>query len=244
MGIRVQDAMVKQCDPWRFTYYHVASNRPSPLSEGSLFVPYMRIQESKFWSWVTASVLIGLVIGGAAGFFFSQAAATSRINAAKSEFSKQAEESGAKITALQAKLASQEASAAALSEANSQLDADLAAAKADARKATPSSTTTTAAVVVSRDITPSSASASETITLTAKVKGPADKVTMRLTGKSVGFDQTYTLKKVSTSGSTVTWRLSIKAPGKKGEYRYYATAFAGDTEVTMVGASPSTLKVN
>ena len=97
--------------------------------------------------------------------------------------------------------------------------------------------------MVSREIQPDSVAASGSITMTAKVKGEPERVTMRVTSKSSGFDKTYALKKVSSSGTTQTWRATYKAPAKKGQYRYYATATSGDTQVTMVGASPSTLTV-
>jgi flagellar hook assembly protein FlgD len=202
---------------------------------------YMRMQESKFWGWVITSLVIGLALGLVGMYFFSQYATAKKIDAARTELSGQIADATTKSTALETRLASSEASLAALTEANAQLTAELEAAKAD----TPKSTTTSSTLsVVSRDIQPDSVGASGTITMTAKVKGAPDKVTMRVTAKSGGFDQTYSLKKVSTSGTTETWRASFKAPSKKGDYRYYATAINGDTKVTMTGASPSTLTVH
>lgn len=201
----------------------------------------MRMQESRFWGWVIASLVIGLGVGLVAMYFFGQFATANKIDAARTELSGQIADANAKASALEVRLASSEASTAALAEANAQLTAELGNAKADAKKS--STATTSTLVVVSRDIQPDSVAASRTITMTAKVKGSPEKVTMRVTAKSGGFDQTYVLKKVSTSGSTQTWRATAKAPGKKGDYRYYATATAGNTKVTMVGASPSTLTV-
>lgn len=131
---------------------------------------------------------------------------------------------------------------ASLAESNAQLTTELDKTKADVK--TQSTATTSTLTVVSRNIQPDSVATSGTITMTAKVKGSPDKVTMRITAKSGTYDETYLLKKVSTSGSTQTWRTTAKAPAKKGNYRYYATAIAGDTKVTMEGASPSTLSVH
>jgi cell division protein FtsB len=203
---------------------------------------YMRMQESKFWGWVITSVVIGFAVGLIGMYFFTQVANARKIDAARKELSSQIAGANAKSSALEARLASSEASAAALAETNAQLTSDLEAAKVDARKKS-SSTTTSTLTVVSREIQPDSVTASGTITMTAKVKGSPDKVTMRVTAKSGGFDQTYALKKVSTSGSTETWRVAAKAPTKKGDYRYYATAILGDQKATMPGASPSTLTV-
>jgi flagellar hook assembly protein FlgD len=202
---------------------------------------YMRMQESKFWVWVVTSLIIGLCAGLIGMYIFSQYTAAKKIDAARKELSGQIADANTKVSALETRLASSEASRAALQEANTQLTADLETSKADTPK---SSTTATATlVVVSREIQPDSVNASGSVTMTAKVKGEPAKVTMRVTAKSGGFDETYALKKVSTSGSTQTWRATFKAPTKKGEYRYYATAISGDTKVTMVGASPSTLTV-
>jgi flagellar hook assembly protein FlgD len=202
---------------------------------------YMRMQESKFWGWVITSLVIGLALGLVGMYFFSQYATAKKIDAARTELSGQIADATTKSSALEKRLASSEASLAALTEANAQLTAELETAKAGTQKSTTASSTLS---VVSREVQPDSVTASGTITMTAKVKGAPDKVTMRVTAKSGGFDQTYSLKKVSTSGTTETWRASFKAPSKKGDYRYYATAISGDTKVTMTGASPSTLTVH
>ncbi|MEI7814562.1 MAG: hypothetical protein WCJ13_07210 [Coriobacteriia bacterium] len=202
---------------------------------------YMRMQEGKFWGWVIVSLIVGLGVGMATMYFFGQAANAKKIEAARTELSGQVTEANAKVGALETRLASSEASMAAVRQSNEQLIAELDTAKADVPK--PSSATSTTLTVVSREIQPDSVTASGTITMTAKVKGSPEKVTMRITAKPGTYDETYALKKVSTSGSTQTWRTTAKAPTKKGTYVYYATAISGDTKVTMEGASPSTLTV-
>jgi hypothetical protein len=203
---------------------------------------YMRMQESKFWGWVVASLIIGFGVGLVAMFFYAQISTAKKIDAARAELTSQINDANAKTAAVETRLASSEASTAALAEANAKLTAELDTAKTDAKAS--SSTSTSSLTVVSREIQPDTVGVSDTITMTAKVKGSPEKVTMRITAASGSYDETYLLEKISTSGSTQTWRSTAKAPTKTGEYRYYATAISGDTKVTMPGASPSTLTVN
>jgi flagellar hook assembly protein FlgD len=202
---------------------------------------YMRMQESRFWGWVTVSLIVGLGVGIGATYLMTQAAAANKVEAARKELSGQLADANTKATALETRLASAEASSASLAESNAQLTTELDKTKADAQTA--SEATTPTLTVVSRTIQPDSVATSGTITMTAKVKGSPEKVTMRITAKSGAYDETYLLKKSSTSGSTQTWKATAKAPTKKGDYRYYATAITGDTKVTMEGTSPSTLTV-
>jgi small ligand-binding sensory domain FIST len=202
---------------------------------------YMRMQESKFWGWVITSLIIGLGVGLLAMYFWAQMATAKKIDAARTELSSQVADANAKVGALETRLASSEASTAALAEANSQLTAEIDTAKTEAKKTT--SNASSSLTVVSREIQPDLVDPSDTITMTAKVKGSPEMVTMRIKAKSGSYDETFTLEKVSTSGSTQTWRSTAKAPSKSGDYTYYATATSGDTKVTMEGASPSTLTV-
>ncbi len=96
---------------------------------------YMRMQESRFWGWVIASLIIGLCVGLLAMYFYGQMAAAKKIDAARTELSGQVSDANAKVAALETRLASSEASAAALVEANAQLTEEIDSAKADAKKA-------------------------------------------------------------------------------------------------------------
>jgi len=202
---------------------------------------YMRMHESKFWGWVIVSLLVGLAIGMTVMFFIGQSSANRKVEATRTEFASQLEAANAKTATLETELASAESSVATLTEANSQLTTELDKAKEDAKADTSGSSSSLS--VVSREITPDDVDGGDTITMTAKVKGSPEKVTMRIKAKSGSYDETFTLKKASTSDSTQTWRATTDAPGKSGQYTYYATAIDGDTEVTMPGASPSTLTV-
>jgi hypothetical protein len=147
---------------------------------------------------------------------------------------------------VQSQLASAEASVTALTDQNAQLTASLDAAnkKIASGKSTGSSTSTATIAVTSRVVTPSSVSTSGAITMTAKVTGHPARVTMRVYNTSKGFDQTYSLHRVSTSGNTETWRAAVKAPSKTGTYHYYATAIKGSVRKTMTGASPRSFTVH
>ncbi len=200
---------------------------------------YLRIPKNKFWAWVGVSFAFGLAIGLAI-MFARQAALSRELDAAKAQATASAQEASATIESMQQRLTSVEASLAAASE-------QIAAAQAEAAKQAEEQSTDQASnentvTVVSRTISPSTVETEGAITMTAKVKGSPEKVTMRITGPN-GYDEVFALKKSSTSDSTETWKAGTTAPKKAGTYKYYATAYKGDAKATMPGASPSTLKV-
>lgn len=206
---------------------------------------YMRIESGKFWAWVIVSLLVGLGIG--LGIMFWQSASTgAKVTKLERQLAAASEDASASVEALQGRTASAEASAADLAAKNAQLSSDLAAATAriaELEKA-PSTESSTTIELVSRTVSPSTVTTGgKSVTLTVKVKGDATKVTFRIYTADKKYSQTYTLTKSSTSGDTVTWKRSVKAPVKAGTYKYYATAYDGTTGVTMKGASPSTLTV-
>jgi uncharacterized membrane-anchored protein YhcB (DUF1043 family) len=202
---------------------------------------YLRIDRNKFWGWVVVSLLVGLGIGFGTMLLLT------------SSRSDEVRALNNRVAAAQADLASADASLTALVSQNAQLTVDLDAANAQiaslqgssSSTTTETSTTTVAIKVTSRTITPSSVVASEnvTLTMTAKVTGTPTKVTMRIYNASKSYDKTFTLKKVSTSGKTQTWRATTKAPTAKGTYRFFATATKAGVSVTMTGVSAGTLKV-
>ena len=205
---------------------------------------YMRIDRNKFWGWVVVSLLVGLLVGLGVMFIVrgSSAATVTTLEKQVATLSAQSKEASDTIAAMQASLASAEASITDLTAKNSQLTSDLATAKAAAKKTTVAAGSLT---ITSRSVSPQSVEASHTLVLTVKVTGHPDKVRMQIlgTGSVSSYDQTYYLSKVSTSGNTETWRRSIKAPAKKGVYRYYAGAFIGTKKVTMPGVSALTFQV-
>lgn len=198
-----------------------------------------RITKNTFWAWVAVSFAIGLAIG-LAFYAFRAASVNKQVDAAKKAAATQVQQSQAAAATLQTQLSAAEASVTALT---AQVNAKPAPTPATPSSSSSSNTSTATLTVVSRTISPSTVATDGSITMTAKVKGSPDRVTMRITGKSVSFDQTYNLTKVSTSGSTQTWRRTVSAPSKKGTYAYYATAYKNGKSATMPGASPSTLTV-
>jgi cell division protein FtsB len=204
----------------------------------------MRIQSSKFWGWVVASLLVGLGIGLVI-MLVRTGSLSNRITVLQNQIAAGASATGT-TGAVQQQLAAAEASVTALTDQNATLTSDLQAAQAQlaAQGTSGTTSTTTTIAVTSRKVTPSTVATSGTITMTVKVTGSPTSVTMRVYNSSKSFDKTYTLKKVSTSGGTQTWRLAVKAPSKVGTYSYYATATKGSTHVTMKGASPSSFTVN
>jgi hypothetical protein len=212
-------------------------------------MPYMRIESNKFWAWVVVSLLVGLGIGLVI-MLVRTGSLSDQIRVLRNQVAAAGTSSTASAGA-QGQLASDEASITALTSQNAQLTSDLAAANAQiaslqgSGSTTTTTTTTTAPTIVltSRTVTPSTVTTVGTITMTAKVTGGPTKVTMRVYNSSKSYDKTFTLKKISTSGSTETWRATAKAPTKAGTYSYFAIATLGSQSVTKVGASPSTFKV-
>lgn len=198
---------------------------------------YLRIEKNKFWGWVIVSMLVGLGIGLIV-MFVQGAGRTGELNKLRSELTTRSEEASASMADLQARLASAEASVTDLETRNSQLSSDLAAAQASASAPKPPASTATSDTItfVSRSVSPSQVATGAHLTLTVKLKGPADKVRMQISG--TGYSVLYYLTKVSTSSSGVeTWRRTVHAPSKKGTYRYYAGAFIGTKKFTMTGVS-------
>lgn len=204
---------------------------------------YMRIPRNKFWGWVGISLFAGLAIGLAI-MLWRTASLSSQIRVLTNQVNSASAGASETLGPVEEQLASAETSLTALTEQNAQLATDLAAAKAEIKTLEKGSTASAATIaVVSRTVSPGTVDESGTITLTVKVNGHPTSVTMRIYTTSKSFDKTYSLRKVSTSGNSETWRLTTKAGAKAGTYRYYATAIKGSIRVTMPGASPKSFTV-
>jgi hypothetical protein len=205
---------------------------------------YMRIPRNKFWGWVGVSLLAGLAIGLAI-MLWRTASLGSEIKVLTNQVNSASAGASETVGSVEAQLVAAETSLTALTEQNSQLASDLADAKAEIKTLKNGPTaSTTAIAVVSRTVSPSTVDESGTITLTVKVSGHPSSVTMRIYTTSKSFDKTYSLRRVSTSGNSETWRLTAKAGSRSGTYHYYATAIKGSTRVTMPGASPKSFTVH
>jgi hypothetical protein len=207
-------------------------------------IEYLRIPKNKFWGWVASSLAIGLVLGVGATYAIGRASTSGQIDDLKSQLASQTAEAASRTADLQARLDSSSASLNSLSQQNEQLKSASEAASQTAGndKSSSDSENTDKLEVLSRKVSPSTVTTGDDITLTAKVQGGPDKVTMRVRGNN-GFDETYTLKKVSSSGSSQTWQKTSSAPKKTGKYTYYATAYRDGKSATMPNASPSSFVV-
>ncbi len=201
---------------------------------------YMRIQRNKFWGWVVASLLVGVLAATGIGYALG--------GSTRSELARLRSAETSSTAGVQAQLQSAEASVTALQSQNASLASQLASAQAAAERKTSTSTTTTtttsAIAVVSRTISPSTMTTAGSITMTVHVTGHPDTVKMRIYNASKSIDKTYVLTRTSTSGNAETWRLTVNAPSTKGTYSYYATATKGSSSVTKTGASPSQFTVD
>jgi hypothetical protein len=207
-------------------------------------IEYLRIPKNKFWGWVASSLAIGLVLGVGATYAIGRASTAGQIDDLKSQLASQTAEAASKTADLQARLDSSSASLNSLTQQNEQLKSASEAASQTANddKSSSDSGDNDKLEVLSRKVSPSTVTTGDDITFTAKVQGSPDKVTMRVRGNN-GFDETYTLKKVSTSGSSQTWQKTSSAPKKTGKYTYYATAYRDGKSATMPNASPSSFVV-
>ena len=209
-------------------------------------IQYLRIPKNKFWGWVFSSLAIGLVLGVAATYVVSRASSSKQIDDLKQELASRSSQAASSAAELQSRLDSADTSLTTVSQQYSQLQAERAAAAQAATKKSSSSKTSTETgtlEVISRKISPSSVATGDDITLTAKVSGGPDKVTVRIRNSATGYDETYSLKKVSSSSTSQTWSRTISAPKKAGKYTYYATAYLNGKSATMPGASASSFTV-
>ena len=203
---------------------------------------YMRIDRNKFWGWVVAGLIAGMLVASGAAWLLGGSTRTelaslrSRVNGGSTAASATAD--------LQAQLTSAEASVTELTTQNASLASQLTAAQAQVaalKKGGSSASTTTSATISirSRTVSPSTVATGGAITLTVHMTGHPDSVTMRVYNASRSFDKTYTLSKVATAGNLERWQLTTTAPKNKGTYSYFATATLGSRSVTMPGSSPS-----
>lgn len=205
-------------------------------------IEYLRIPKNKFWGWVFSSVAIGLVLGAGGTYAVGKVTSSGETEELKAQLASQTAQAAAQAADLQTRLDSTTASLTALQQQYSQLQSSAASESADSEKASDSKDSKKLEVI-SRKVSPSTVATGDDITLTAKVQGSPDKVTMRVVNKSNGYDETYTLKKTSSSSGSQTWQKTVSAPKKRGTYTYYATAYKDGETATMPGASPSKFTV-
>jgi hypothetical protein len=205
-------------------------------------IEYLRIPKNKFWGWVFSSVAIGLTLGAGGTYTVGQITSSGEIDELKAQLASQTAQATAQTADLQNRLDSTTASFNALQQQYSQLQSSAATESANADNKADSKDSKKLEVL-SRKVSPSTVATGDDLTFTAKVQGSPDKVTMRVVNKTTGYDETFTLKKTSSSSSSQTWQKTVSAPKKRGTYTYYATAYKDGETATMPGASPSKFKV-
>lgn len=208
-------------------------------------IQYLRIPRNKFWGWVFASLALGLVLGAGVAYAITSASSAKQIDDLKKQAESQTSQAASSLTGLQSKLDSADASLTALSEQYTQLQQQNAQTKSASRAKSTSSTTasqTATLQVISRTVSPSTVTSGDLITLTARVQGHPDSVTMRIVSKADGSTLSYSLRKVQ-SGTIERWRRVVRGPKTKGTYRYYAIAYRSGKSATMPNSSISTFVV-
>ncbi|MDR3685721.1 MAG: hypothetical protein P4L93_02015 [Coriobacteriia bacterium] len=209
-------------------------------------IEYLRIPKNKFWGWVFSSLAIGLLLGAVGAYAIARASSSKQIDDLKKQVATQTSQAASSASALQAQIDSRDASLTALAAKNTALQQQVDSAKKPSSGSSSSSSSTSSTVtleVLSRSVSPSTVATGDNITLTAKVQGHPDKVTMRIYNNTIGYDQSFTLSRYSHTSTTETWRRTTSAPKKKGTYRYYATAYLGGKSATMPNGSAVSFKV-
>lgn len=145
---------------------------------------------------------------------------------------------------LELDVASAEATAEKLRTRVTSLSAEVDALKAAKGAGGRNSAPRTPPVIVERAVDGETAPGSE-LTLRVKVKGDADRVTMRLARirPDSGWVKTFELTDAGVSGGVHTWKAIVDCPEGKGDYRYFADAYLDDTHVTMPGTKAYTFTV-
>lgn len=188
------------------------------------------------WLWVVVAFVVGLAPGGATSWWLWQTGRESRTQLAQHNAGLDAENKR-----LQTRLNAAEASVSALGtrleQARGQAPWGVPSATSASAASTGGGTPTGPPTITERAVAPQATSPSGKITLSVKLKGHADKVDMRLVARAGGFDKIHYLAKTSSDASGETWEKVIEAPTAKGEYRYYAIAWAGGVKYTMPGVS-------
>jgi hypothetical protein len=207
-------------------------------------IQYLRIPKNKFWGWVISSIAFGMLLGALGAYALSRAASTQQIDELKQQLQTQASESASSTASLESELASREASLAALNDQYVALQQQQAqAATQESASSSSDSGSDLPLEVIARTVRPSEVATGDDITLTARVQGNPERVTMRIYNSALDYDETYTLKRTSRGETIDTWRRVAEAPTESGTYRYYATAYLGDKSATQPGASPGSFEV-
>lgn len=192
------------------------------------------------WVWVAVAFVLGLLPGAGLFAYTRNSSIAARRQLVSDNSSLQYENQN-----LQSRLNAAEASVSALSARVAQWQSAGGTVQASSSgTATPvGSTTTGAPTIKERSVAPEEVASGGKILLSAKLTGHAEKVNMRVVSKDGSFDKTYFLARSADEGPLEVWQSEIEAPEDKGEYKYFAIAYAGGQKYPMPGASGWTFRV-
>lgn len=197
-------------------------------------------KDPTFWLALAVAFVLGLLPGLALVAYQRQAVQSSAADSAADLRSKQTAWETQK-GAYEEQLASAEETASRLETQVTSLTAEVTRLKGAGTadpQLTQTSSSSTKPVIVERSVD-GQTTAGQRITLVVKVKGDADKVTMRIARvhPDDGWVKTYDLEDAGASGGVHMWKATVACPSDKGDYRFFADAYLGDTHVTMPGVS-------
>lgn len=186
------------------------------------------------WIWVAVAFVLGLLPGAGLFVYTRNSSLAARRQLVSDNSSLQSENQD-----LTSRLNAAEASVSALSArvAQWQSAGGTIQTSAGGTSTATGSTTSGPPTVKERSVSPEETSGGGKILLTAKLTGHAEKVNMRIVSKDGSFDKTYFLARSADEGPMEVWQSEIDAPRGKGEYRYFAIAYAGGQKYPMPGAN-------
>lgn len=192
------------------------------------------------WIWVAVAFVLGLLPGAGLFLYTRNSSLATRRQLVSDNSSLQYENQN-----LQSRLNAAEASVSALSARVAQWQSAGGTVQTSANGTTTATGSTTSGppTVKERSVSPAETSGGGNILLTAKLTGHAEKVNMRIVSKDGSFDKTYFLARSADEGPMEVWQSEIDAPRDKGEYRYFAIAYAGGQKYPMPGVSGWTFQV-
>jgi hypothetical protein len=120
-------------------------------------------------------------------------------------------------------------------ESEQETESDETSSSSSSGKSSSSTSSSKPLKIISRSVDPGTVAPGCELTLHIELEGEADKVEMEIKGE--GFEKTYSLKKNSASAGTEVWEDTVSAPSEPGLYRYFAYAYQGSKQVSMLGVS-------
>jgi hypothetical protein len=201
-----------------------------------------------FWGFLALSFALGLIIGTALLMWQRMAFLDSTKKLEKRIATLTTQTAGAEtdLAAMRETLASTETSVSVLATQNAELTAQLASATAALTAAQATIASNSAISIVDQSTNPTAVVANTPYTLTVRVRGRAQKVTVRVASgqSSIKYNKTFALSRVSTSADNIdTWQATLTAP-QAGHYHYYVYVYATASTTPTVKNLTGVLGIN